>query len=39
VLTFRPSQVLKSALNNGYVPPAPGSASSDHDAGDDDSEP
>ena len=34
VLTFRPSQVLKSALNNGYVPPAPGSRSSDHDEGD-----
>ncbi len=36
VLTFRPSQVLKSALNSGYVPPVPGAPSSDHDEGDDD---
>ncbi len=35
VLTFRPSQVLKSALNNGYVPPVPGAPSSDHDEDDD----
>ena len=38
VLTFRPSQVLKSALNNGYVAPVPGAPSSDHDEGDDPSD-
>ena len=38
VLTFRPSQVLKSALNNGYVAQVPGAPSSDHDEGDDPSD-